>query len=612
MTAPGSVAVAERRAGGAGDRRHLNQPDGRRHPRVLRREVKFDRADAEVTQVSFFTGPFGVYDALKTNSGEDNVVLSSGWGAANVSLLLSYLEATGSTDPDLTKPLYILDNNVARPNGGFGTRYPVFAVIGVNPIPTPEAPGVSVVDVGYEYDINGNTPAYVLNPVAMANSLATYFDNRLNQNDVNLPVDENGDLVYTGTDCEGSCQTKIANGDEAEFTLSTGETVRVKKVEGTTYISYRTDGLPLLQPLRQYGGEPGDRFADAVEPALKAAVDYGYPDNDALANPDRYEPVRLVPTAKETQTFARDFGQGVRDGLETLDDDPDTTTSRTTTRLAKKKPAPQVEERSNGSTTARSEEGQARRPGEFGDQGDRQETHQARETRQAQRVHREGFAETRRPTSDQPSLRFLRLTPTLPHSEKPRTRTHGAPGEPSPSTLWSKEPITPTPVQVDVHLRRHQDRLSTEDRVRADLHLGCGEVGVAQVDHAAAEQSERRHPSRHVPAAPPFEPAHDRHQHRRRRRPARTPAAGAGHRAGEVGAEKCQLVVGLGRVRLGQPALVFTHRQATLRSRIRQELRHLNAIGVSSTHGTVLRRWAAHNSTSLRRTLAHARVFAEM
>ncbi|MEV3902490.1 PE-PPE domain-containing protein [Mycobacterium sp. NPDC050551] len=314
---------------------------------------KFDRPD--VTQVSFFTGPFGVYDALKANSGEDNVVLSSGWGAANVSLLLSYLEATNSADPDLTTPLYILDNNVARPNGGFGTRYPVFAVIGVNPIPTPEQPGVKVVDVGYEYDINGNTPAYVLNPVAMANSLATYFDNRLNQNEVNLPVDENGDLDYTDTNCDAACQSEVADGAEREFTLQTGETVRVKKVEGTTYISYRTDGLPLLQPLRQYGGEPGDRFADAVEPALKAAVDYGYPDNDALANPDRYEPARLVPTAKETQTFARDFNQGVRDGLGTLDDAPDTTAGRTTTprtsQLVTKKATPQIEESTDPSPT---------------------------------------------------------------------------------------------------------------------------------------------------------------------------------------------------------------------------------------------------------------------
>src|SRR3954451_2283717 len=42
-------------------------------------------------------------------------------------------------------------------------------------------------------------------------------------------------------------------------------------------------------------------------------------------------------------------------------------------------------------------------------------------------------------------LRFFRLTATLPHSEKPRIRTHGAPGDPSPLTLWSNVPITPTP-----------------------------------------------------------------------------------------------------------------------------------------------------------------------
>ncbi|TFV61102.1 PE-PPE domain-containing protein [Mycobacterium sp. PS03-16] len=265
-------------------------------------------AGRDVVTVNFLTGPFGVYDALAANgAADDNVVLSSGWGAANVSLLLSYLEATGGDDPVATDAVYVLDNNVARPNGGFGTRYPVFGLIGVNPVPTPTAPGGQVVDVGYEYDINGNTPAYVLNVVAMANSLATYFDNRLNQNDIDLPLDADGNLELTDAECGTACQVSIDSGEDTTVILESGKVVVIKHVGETTYISYRRDGLPLLQPLRTYGGEVGNRFADAIEDPLTAIVNYGYPNNDPLADPNVYRPAGLLPTPRETATFLRNL-----------------------------------------------------------------------------------------------------------------------------------------------------------------------------------------------------------------------------------------------------------------------------------------------------------------
>lgn len=268
---------------------------------------KFATGSREVVQVNFFTGPFGVYDALKNptdEDDEDNVVMSSGWGAANVSLLLSYLEATG--DPVAANAVYVLDNNVARPNGGFGTRYPVFALIGVNPLPTPTSPGAKVIDVGYEYDINGNTPAYVLNPFAMANSLAAYFGNRLDQEAVDLPVDANGNLDLSEATCEGLCPEKLEEGQPITAVID-GETVVIEQVGDTTYISYRSDGLPLLQPLRTYGGEAGNKVADAIEDPLTDVVNYGYPGNDPLADPDVYQPAALLPTPDETETFLRNL-----------------------------------------------------------------------------------------------------------------------------------------------------------------------------------------------------------------------------------------------------------------------------------------------------------------
>ena len=285
---------------------------------------KFEPADGQVTTVNFWTGPPGIYQGIEQNiADDDTVVLSSGWGAANISLLLTYLKATGSNDPVLTNPKsYVLDNNVATPNGGYGTRLPAFVLLGVNPIPTPTDPGVPVVNVVYEYDINSNIPAYLWNGPAYANSLMAYFDRRLNQDELYLPVDDEGNPLdadgkpLPSGSCEGTpCRVRVGVDDEGE-----PEYARVLIVEDTTYVSYESNRLPLVEPLRLLG-EPGDMIADAVEPAARAVVDYGYPYNDPLAAPDEYIPARVLPRPGETATFVKRFTDGVREGLETVNDD---------------------------------------------------------------------------------------------------------------------------------------------------------------------------------------------------------------------------------------------------------------------------------------------------
>ncbi|MDV3128947.1 PE-PPE domain-containing protein [Mycobacterium sp. 21AC1] len=267
---------------------------------------------------NFLTGPAGIYRAIADNrDDDDNVVLSSGWGAANASLLLSQLKATH--DPVLSNPtLYVLDNNVASPNGGFGTRLPGFAVIGVNPIPTPTDPGVPVVNVVYEYDINSNIPAYLWNAPAMANSLMAYFERRLNQESLDFPVDATGEVRPDL--CDAACQSSLDAGDTVTFTLTGDQVARVKKVDDTTYVSYESQRLPLVAPLRVFG-EPGNRLADAATPALRAVVDYGYPDNDPLVKPEKYTPARLLPSRKETRRFVDDFTAGLEQGATMLRED---------------------------------------------------------------------------------------------------------------------------------------------------------------------------------------------------------------------------------------------------------------------------------------------------
>ena len=289
---------------------------------------KFDRADEDVVTVNFLTGPLGIYQALHENrNDDDNVVLSSGWGAANASLLLTYLAATGSDDPALKNAVYVLDNNVASRNGGFGTRLPLFAFLGVNPIPTPTAPGVRVVNVVYEYDINSNIPAYILNGPAMANSLLAYFERRLNQEELVLPVDEQGNSLVPancGAECEyetedeGTITFSRMDG-RYEFTTADRDSGYIEVVDDTTYVSYKSKNLPLVEPLRLLG-EPGNLLADAVTPALQAVVNYGYPENEPLANPDKYIPARVIPRPRETATFVNRFTDGVQEGLARVND----------------------------------------------------------------------------------------------------------------------------------------------------------------------------------------------------------------------------------------------------------------------------------------------------
>lgn len=249
----------------------------------------------DLQHVNFFTGPFGINQALQAHSGEDNAVLSSGWGAANASLLLMALQAT--KDPVLAKTVFILDNNVSRPDGGFGTRYPWFALIGVNPIPSPtDTDALGVVDVGYEYDYNSNAPADVLNPVAAVNSLVSYLYRHLNQNNLDLPVNADGSPSVTcGTantcgitdkgvvlECpDAQCGTVPADDRVAAYVTQRGN---------TTYVTYTSNGLPLTNLIRDVVPF-GNVIADLTEPVLTAIVNSAYPHGNPIpADPSKYQP----------------------------------------------------------------------------------------------------------------------------------------------------------------------------------------------------------------------------------------------------------------------------------------------------------------------------------
>jgi hypothetical protein len=261
----------------------------------------------DIIHVNFWDGPAGIQAALdSTDDGEKNAIIASGWGAANVSLLLL------RENPKLRdNTVLILDNDVARPDGGFGTRYPLFALIGVNPFPTPsDTGGVPVVNTGYEYDYNSNAPGYWWNPFSAVNALAAYLTTRLNQAEIDLPVDAEGrpiapdgsPLTCGGANTCAITETRnvIACPDARCSSPGDRITAYVTTRNDTTYVTYTTRELPLTTLIR---GIFGDYIANVTAPLLKWAVDIGYYGGNPIpSDPSAYRPGRIFPSIGDVVT----------------------------------------------------------------------------------------------------------------------------------------------------------------------------------------------------------------------------------------------------------------------------------------------------------------------
>ena len=307
--------------------------------------------------VDFRGGPAAINDALQANSGEDNAVLTSGWGAANASLLLMRLDK--DHDPVLPKTVFILDNNVSRPDGGFGTRYPWFALIGVNPFPSPtDTTAKAVVDIAYQYNYNSNAPADLFNLVAHVNSLVAYLYGYRNQDEIDLPVNVDGTSSVSCGDAN-TCAV-LASGsdafpcDDARCATPAGDRVvaYVTTRGNTTHVTYTTDELPLARLIRDvvpFGGA----IADLTEPLLTLIVDSAYYDGNPIpSDPSRYRPARLMPSLGELVTTVSKVPGAIHEGFEALSDN-----SSEATFVSDLKPAPQRGVRSASRTERTWDEG---------------------------------------------------------------------------------------------------------------------------------------------------------------------------------------------------------------------------------------------------------------
>jgi hypothetical protein len=221
------------------------------------------------------------------------------------------MQLQAQKDPALPHTLFILDNNVTRPDGGFGTRYPWFALIGVNPVPSPtNTDALGVVDVGYEYDYNSNAPSDVLNPVAAVNSLVAYLYRHLNQNDLVLPVKPDGSpdvKCGTANTCGITDAGAVLECPDAQCgTVPPGDRVAayVTQRGNTTYVTYTSNGLPLTNLIRAVV-PMGNVIADLTEPLLTQIVNSAYPHGNPIpADPSKYQPATPFSSVVQFATTA--------------------------------------------------------------------------------------------------------------------------------------------------------------------------------------------------------------------------------------------------------------------------------------------------------------------
>jgi hypothetical protein len=202
----------------------------------------------------------------------------------------------------LERTVWVLDNNVAAPDGGFGTRYPWFALIGVNPFPTPTDTASTVISTAYQYNYNSNAPADLLNGVAHLNSLVAYVYGYQDQQQIDLPVDAQGNPTC------GSDTCTVKDGDRV--------VAYVVRDGNTTFVTFTTDELPLTRLIRDVFG---DQLADLTGPLLKVIVDSAYYGGNPIPDdPSVYRPARLLPSPGELLATAAKIPAAIQQGLASL------------------------------------------------------------------------------------------------------------------------------------------------------------------------------------------------------------------------------------------------------------------------------------------------------
>ncbi len=283
--------------------------------------------------VFFFFGPQGIADEIRQSDSDpeddesdDIAVLASGWGAGQTGEALRLLAA--NDDPALADTdLVILDNNTNRAGGGFWTTYDIFApLLFTSAQPTPNDLDVTVWDVGYKYNINGNAVTYPANVISLGNSLAAYVYGYGGEQNATLPTHMPPGYHFVVDPATGRVISSEDLNDPVKYPdRETPVTTTYVTFESGTWEddTFVPDGPPLLRPLKLIPG--GDIIADTLGPAVQVIVDAGYKDNQPIpTDPTVTRPMGLLPVAETTTMLNRLPGavrQGLEDGAETAQED---------------------------------------------------------------------------------------------------------------------------------------------------------------------------------------------------------------------------------------------------------------------------------------------------
>jgi hypothetical protein len=158
-----------------------------------------------------------------------------------------------------------------------------------------------------------------------------YLYRRLNQNDLDLPVNPDGSPAVTcgtASTCGITDNGAVLECPDAQCsTVPAGDRVAayVTQRGNTTYVTYTANGLPLTNLIRHFVPF-GDVIAGLTEPVLTQIVNSAYPDRDPIsADPSKYQPA----TPFSSLTHLAGIPSAIQQGLTAATGSESTATSTT-------------------------------------------------------------------------------------------------------------------------------------------------------------------------------------------------------------------------------------------------------------------------------------------